>query len=69
MRAPSRKAAIRLLSALMATMAVVAAACAATVTGSGFLDLSNVARIVLGLVALASFALAVIFWKSSHSKA
>lgn len=68
MRAPSRKIAVRILSALMAAMAVVAAACAATVTGSGFLDLSNVARVVFGLVALASFTLAVIFWKSSNPK-
>ena len=48
---------------------ILAIACAITVTGSGFLDLSNIARAVCIGVAIICGILAFIAWKCSKSKA
>jgi len=48
---------------------IFAIACAITGTGSGFLDLSNVARAVCIGIAIICGILAFITWKCSKSKA
>ena len=57
---------IRIVFVLMTFLAIV---CAITGTGSGFLDLSNIARAVCIGVAIICGILAFITWKCSKSKA
>ena len=61
-----KKIACRAISGMLIVIAVLAAACAITVTGSGFLDLSNIARVVFACVAVACVILAVVSWKQSN---
>ena len=57
---------IRIVFVLMTILAIV---CAITGTGSGFLDLSNIAKAVCIGVAVICAILAFITWKCSKSKA
>lgn len=61
---PMRKrAALKMVSIVLAIVTVLAIACAITVTGSGFLDLSNIARGVFIVTAIICGMLAAAAWK------
>ena len=60
---------LRIVSIVFVLMTILAIACAITATGSGFLDLSNIARTVCIGVAVVCGILAFITWKYSKSKA
>lgn len=60
---------LRIVSIVFALMTILAIACAITGTGSGFLDLSNIARAVCIGVAVICGILAFVSWKCSKSKA
>ena len=60
---------LKAISIAFALITILAIACAITVTGSGFLDLSNIARAVCIGVAIICGILAFITWKCSKSKA
>lgn len=60
---------LKVISIAFALITILAIACAITVTGSGFLDLSNIARAVCIGVAIICGILAFITWKCSKSKA
>ena len=59
----------KVISIVFALITILAIACAITVTGSGFLDLSNIVRAVCIGVAIICGILAFITWKCSKSKA
>ena len=59
----------KVISIVFALITILAIACAITGTGSGFLDLSNIARAVCIGVAIICGILAFIAWKCSKSKA
>ena len=56
---------LKIVSIVLALIAILACICAITVTGSGFLDLSNIVRAVCIGVVVFCGALAVLTWKSS----
>ena len=60
---------LKVISIAFVIITILAIACATTVTGSGFLDLSNIARAVCIGVAIICGILAFITWKCSKSKA
>lgn len=60
--------ALKIISVVSAVLAGVAIACAITVTGSGFLDLSNIARAVFIVIAIVFCALAVTVWIISRKR-
>jgi len=60
---------LKVISIAFALITILAIACAITVTGSGFLDLSNIARAVCIGVAIICGILAFMTWKCSKSKA
>ena len=60
---------LKVISIAFALITILAIACAITVTGSGFLDLSNIARAVCIGAAIICGILAFITWKCSKSKA
>ena len=60
---------LKVISIVFALITILAIACAITGTGSGFLDLSNIARAVCIGVAIICGILAFIAWKCSKSKA
>ena len=60
---------LKVISIAFALIIILAIACAITVTGSGFLDLSNIVRAVCIGVAIICGILAFITWKCSKSKA
>lgn len=53
---------LKIISIISAALAVVAIAGAITVTGSGFLDLSNIVRAICIVIAVIFCTLAVTFW-------
>ena len=59
---------LKVVSIVLALVTILAIVCAVTVTGSGFLDLSNIARAVCIGVAVVCGILAVVAWKSSKSR-
>ena len=59
---------LKVFSIVLALVTILAIVCAVTVTGSGFLDLSNIARAVCIGVAVVCGILAVVAWKSSKPK-
>ena len=59
----------KVISIVFALITILAIACAITGSGSGFLDLSNIARAVCIGVAVICGILAFITWKYSKSKA
>ena len=60
---------LKVISIAFALITILAIACAITVTGSGFLDLSNIVRAVCIGVAIICGILAFITWKCSKPKA
>ena len=60
---------LKVISIVFVLITILAIACAITVTGSGFLDLSNIVRAVCIGVAIICGILAFIAWKCSKSKA
>lgn len=59
---------LKVVSIILALVTILAIVCAVTVTGSGFLDLSNIVRVVCIGVAVVCGILAVVAWKSSKRK-
>ena len=59
---------LKVVSIILALVTILAIVCAITVTGSGFLDLSNIVRAVCIGVAVVCGILAVVAWKSSKSR-
>ena len=60
---------LKVISIVIAHITILAIACAITGSGSGFLDLSNIARAVCIGVAVICGILAFVTWKCSKSKA
>ena len=60
---------LKIISIAFVLITILAIACAITGTGSGFLDLSNIARAVCIGVAVICGILALITWKCAKSKA
>ena len=56
----------KVISIVFALITILAIACAITVTGSGFLDLSNIARAVCIGVAVICGILAFVTWKAKR---
>lgn len=56
---------LKVISIALSLVTILAIVCAVTVTGSGFLDLSNIVRAVCIGVAVTCGILAVVAWKSS----
>ena len=59
---------LKVISIVFALVTILAITCAITGTGSGFLDLSNIARAICIGVAVIGSILAFITWKYSKSK-
>ena len=59
---------LKVVSVILAFVSIFAIVCAVTVTGSGFLDLSNIVRAVCIGVAVVCGILAIWAWKSSKPK-
>ena len=59
---------LKIVSIVLALIAILACICAITVTGSGFLDLSNIVRAVCIGVVVVCGVLAVLTWKSSKTR-
>ncbi len=60
-----KKIILRIISVFFAAIAVLAAVCAATVTGGGFLDLSNIVRVPCICMAIICAVLSIVMWKCS----
>ena len=60
---------LKAVSIFLAVIAILAIACAATVTGSGFLDLSGMIRAVCVGATMICGILAVVVWKCAEPKA
>ena len=63
-----KNAILKIVSIVFVLITILAIACAITGTGSGFLDLSNIARMVCIVVAVACGILAFIAWKCTMPK-
>ena len=59
---------LKIVSIVLALIAILACICAITVTGSGLLDLSNIVRAVCIGVVVVCGVLAVLTWKSSKTR-
>lgn len=59
---------LKLISIVFVIVMIWAIVCAITVTGSGFLDLSNIARGVFIGIAIVCSVLAIVSWKCSQPK-
>ena len=55
----------KVISVIMFVIMLISILCAVTVTGSGFLDLSNIARYLFIGIAVVCGIIAVILWKAS----
>jgi hypothetical protein len=56
---------LKIISIIMAVIAIFAIVCAATVTGGGFIDLSNVVKIPCIFTAIICAVLSIVLWKRS----
>ena len=63
-----RNSVLRAVSAVLALLALLAILCAVTVTGGGFLDLSNMVRMACAGAAVVCGLLAAIVWRCSRPK-
>lgn len=61
-----KKSFFKVLAVILAAVAVLSVICAVTVTGSGLLDLSNIAKVVFSVMAVFFGIFAFLLWK--HSK-
>ena len=59
---------LKVVSIVLALVTILAIVCAVTVTGSSFLDLSNIVRAVCVGVAVVCGILAIVAWKFSKPK-
>lgn len=59
---------LKIVSIVLAFITILAGICAITVTGSGFLDLSNIVRAVCIGVVMVCGVLAVLTWKLSKTR-
>ena len=59
---------LKVVSVVLALVTILAIVCAATVTGSGFLDLSNIVKAVCIGIAVVCGILTVVAWKCSKPK-
>lgn len=59
---------LKIVSIVLALITILAGICAIAVTGSGFLDLSNIVRAVCIGVVMVCGVLAVLTWKSSKTR-
>lgn len=59
---------LKIVSIVLALITILASICTITVTGSGFLDLSNIVRAVCIGVVMVCGVLAVLTWKSSKTR-
>ena len=59
---------LKVVSIVLALATILAIVCAVTVTGSGFLDLSNIVRAVCIGVSVVFGILAAVVWKCSKQK-
>lgn len=59
---------LKVVSIVLAIVTILAIVYAITVTGSGFLDLSNIVRVVCIGIAVVCGILAVVAWKGSKPK-
>lgn len=59
---------LKIVSIVLVLITILAGICAITVTGSGFLDLSNIVRAVCIGVVMVCGVLAVLTWKSSKTR-
>lgn len=59
---------LKVVSIILALVTILSIVCAVTVTGNGFLDLSNIVRAVCIGSAVVCGILAVVAWKSSKPK-
>lgn len=60
-----KKTIFRIISIILVVIAIFAAVCAATTTGSGFLDLSNIVKTICVCVAVVCAVLSAVMWKIS----
>ena len=61
-----KKTILKIISIIMAVIAIFAIVCSATVTGGGFLDLSNMVKIPCIFTAIICAVLSVVLWKRSE---
>ena len=59
------KTILKIISIIMAVIAIFAIVCAATVTGGGFIDLSNVVKIPCIFTAIICAVFSIVLWKRS----
>lgn len=59
---------LKVISIILFVLTLLSLICAATVTGGGFLDLSNIARAFFISVAIVFGILAMVSWKFSKPK-
>lgn len=59
---------LKVISIALSLVTILAIVCAVTVTGSGFLDLSNIVKAVCIGVAVICGILAIVAWKSSKPR-
>lgn len=63
-----KNSALKAVRVALLLVAILAIVCAVTVTGGGFLDLSNIARAVFVAVAVVCGILVVVVWNGSKTK-
>ena len=63
-----KRAVLKIIRFVLTLITVLAVACAVTVTGGGFLDLSDLVRAVCIGIAVACGLLAVVMWKCAEPK-
>ena len=56
---------LKIISIIMAVIAIFVIVCAATVTGGGFIDLSNIVKISCIFTAIICAVLSIVLWKYS----
>ncbi|MBE6899076.1 MAG: hypothetical protein E7479_00190 [Ruminococcaceae bacterium] len=62
-----KKTILKIISIIMAVIAIFVIVCAASVTGGGFLDLSNIVKISCILIAVVCAVLSAVLWKRSKN--
>ena len=63
-----KKKIFRIISAILAVIAIFAVFCAIIVTGGGFLDLSNIIKILCIFIAVVCAVLSIVLWKRSKKQ-
>lgn len=63
-----KKKILSIISVVLAVIAIFAVFCAITVTGGGFLDLSNIIKILCIFIAVVCAVLSIVLWKCSKKQ-